>query len=413
MPRLLGPALIVGGILAVLSPAFVYIVGPSAADEGPITIVVLAAIGFFLPAAALSTATPIAAKISVTSLDTTGAIVGQLSALGTAGALFGTFITGFVLVANMPSQPITWFVGIVLVLLGAVATWPWGRASVAVGVIGIALAIVGSSAIAAPCDYETAYSCAIVRTPEDLPSTRALILDTFVNSVVDLDDPSVLVSRYARVVDAVVDASFTGGFDALYVGGGGYTLPRYYDATRGSTATVLEIDDALPGIAEEELGLVDGSWLTTIVGDARIGVRSVDGPFDVVIGDAFSGRSVPWHLTTQEFIAELDSVLTDDGIYVINVIDHPPLEFVRAELRTLAEVFPHVAVVARPGAVAGEFGGNYVLAGGSEPFDAEAIEGRVTDGEVVLVDDDAVAWARGAMLLTDEFAPVDQLLSRP
>ena len=411
--RLLGPVLIVGGILAVVSPAFVYIVGPTVAGEGPITIVVLAAIGFFLPAAVLSTATPIAAKISVTSLDTTGAIVGQLSALGTAGALFGTFFAGFVLIAAMPSQPITWVVGIVLVLLGIVATWPWGRVGAVAGIAAIALAIMGSSAIAAPCDYETAYSCAIVRTPDDSPSTRALILDTFVNSVVDVEDPSVLVTRYSRVVDAVVDASIGGPFDALYIGGGGYTLPQYYDVTRGSTATVLEIDGSLPDIAVEELGLSEGPWLTTIVGDARIGVRSASGPFEVIIGDAFSGRSVPWHLTTQEFIEQLRDRLDPSGVYVLNVIDHPPLAFVRAELRTLAEVFEHVAVVARPGPVAGEFGGNYILAGSAIPFDAAAIAERVTDGEVVLVDDEARAWIGDAMLLTDEFAPVDQLLSRP
>ena len=65
-------------------------------------------------------ATPIAAKLSLGSIEQTGAVVGSLSALGTAGALFGTFVTGFVLIAAMPSQPITWVVGVILVALGAV-----------------------------------------------------------------------------------------------------------------------------------------------------------------------------------------------------------------------------------------------------------------------------------------------------
>lgn len=411
--RLLGPVLIVGGVLAVVSPAVVYVVGPNATSEGPLTIVVLAAIGFFLPAAVLSTVTPIAAKASLDSLDSTGVVVGQLSALGTAGALFGTFVTGFVLIASMPSQPITWVVGAVLVLLGSVLAWSGARTAVVVGVLALSFAVVGASAIAAPCDHETAYSCAIITSPADQPTVKALILDTFVNSVVDTEDPAWLSSRYAQATDAVVSSRFNRSFDALYVGGGGFAIPRYYQATRGSTATVLEIDPALPPIALEELGLVDGPWLTTVTGDARVGVKNSDGPFEVIVGDAFSGRSVPWHLTTEEFIAQLEAVLTEDGIYAINVIDHPPNEFVRAELVTLAQVFDHLALISPQSQLDEIRGGNYILAGSNVPFDREAISGLVTEGEVVLVDSDALSWAVGGMLLTDEFAPTDQLLSRP
>ncbi|WP_367142286.1 fused MFS/spermidine synthase, partial [Moorena sp. SIO1F2] len=44
-----------------------------------------------------------------------------------------------------------------------------------------------------------------------------------------------------------------------------------------------------------------------MTGDARIGlVGQPDDSFDVVIGDAYSGLSVPWHLTTAEFVAEIE-----------------------------------------------------------------------------------------------------------
>ncbi|MGI9667406.1 MAG: fused MFS/spermidine synthase [Acidimicrobiia bacterium] len=411
--RLLGPVLIVGGVLAVVSPAVVYVVGPNATSEGPLTIIALAAIGFFLPAAVLSTVTPIAAKASLSSLESTGVVVGQLSALGTAGALFGTFVTGFVLIASMPSQPITWFVGAVLVLLGSALSWSGMRTAVVVGVLALSFAVVGASAIAAPCDHETAYSCAIITGPNDAPTVKALILDTFVNSVVDTEDPAWLSSRYARAMDAVVASRVDGSFNGLYVGGGGFAMPRYYEATRGSSATVLEIDPALPPIAFDELGLVDGPWLTIVTGDARVGLRSAAGPFEVIVGDAFSGRSVPWHLTTKEFISQLDEVLTPDGVYAINVIAHPPNEFVRAELVTLASVFDHVVLVSPQRQLDGGRGGNYILAGSRTPFDGDRIANLVTDGEVVLVDAEALDWARGGLVLIDEFAPTDQLLSRP
>lgn len=43
--------------------------------------------------------------------------------------------------------------------------------------------------------------------------------------------------------------------------------------------------------------------------------------FDVIYGDAFNDFSVPWHLTTLEFNQLLDSMLAENGIYMINIID--------------------------------------------------------------------------------------------
>jgi spermidine synthase len=414
-PRtLLGPALMVGGVLAVVSPALVNLFGPSVTSEGPVAIVSLAAVGFFLPAAVLSTVTPVAAKLSLSTLEATGSVVGQLSAIGTGGALFGTFVTGFVLIASMPSLPITWVTGGVLVLLGAVLSSSLGRATVVPLAVLLVASVGASAAIGAPCDHETAYSCAIVSTSQEDDSIRLFILDTFVNSVVDVDDPTFIGPRYAFAVDAVVQsAAGAPASDFLFIGGGGFALPRYYAATQGAMATVLEIDSAVPEIAVEELGLDPGTWLRTITGDARIGIRSAEGVFDVVVGDAFSGRSVPWHLTTTEFITDISERLADGGIYVINVIDYPPSSFAKAELSTLAEVFDYVAVVAPASYLAGERGGNIILAGSDTPFDASAISDGVSKGELVVVNEKAIAWANGAAPLTDSFAPTDQLLTRP
>ena len=70
---------------------------------------------------------------------------------------------------------------------------------------------------------------------------------------------------------------------------------------------------------------------------------------DLVVGDAFGGLSVPWQLTTREAVELVDRALADDGVYAVNLIDHPPLGFVRAELATLRRGVPARAA-ARPGA---------------------------------------------------------------
>ena len=54
------------------------------------------------------------------------------------------------------------------------------------------------------------------------------------------------------------------------------------------------------------------------VEDGRLGLtRLAADSQDLVVGDAFGGISVPWHITTQEAVREIDRVLTGDGTYVV------------------------------------------------------------------------------------------------
>src|SRR3712207_3246988 len=104
----------------------------------------------------------------------------------------------------------------------------------------------------------------------------------------------------------------------------------------------------------EQLGLTETDGLRVEVADARVGLEEeAPGGRDLVVGDAFGGLSVPWQLTTVEAMGLVDRALTDDGVYVANLIDLPPLGFVRAELATLQAVFPHVALLARDAVLTG------------------------------------------------------------
>ena len=108
-------------------------------------------------------------------------------------------------------------------------------------------------------------------------------------------------------------------------------------------------------------------------------------------------------------------MLRPDGVYVANLIDHGPLAFARAEVATLAAVFDHVALVGEPADLArtGD-GGNLVAVASDEPIDLAALAARLDErgtGWSVLGGDDLTGWVDGAEVLTDELAPVDQLLT--
>jgi spermidine synthase len=201
------------------------------------------------------------------------------------------------------------------------------------------------------------------------------------------------------------------------VGAGGFTVPRYLAAARpGSQSLVLELDRRVLETAREELGLVTGPDLEVRVGDARLGIEEVpDADRDLVVGDAFGGLAVPWHLTTREFVSEIARVLRPEGIYVVNVIDYPPLGFARAELATLRDVFAHVAFFGPESRVAGTSGGNVILVASNAPIPAREMEAANRargDSDVVITDLDRLdAFIADAPVLTDDFAPVDQLLT--
>jgi spermidine synthase len=247
-----------------------------------------------------------------------------------------------------------------------------------------------------------------------VPGGRTLILNSARHSYVNLHDPRFLEFAYVQWIAAVADSLPAGAIDALHLGGGGFTLPGYLRSTRpGSRQQVVELDGGLVELDKRSLGLVTGPDLRVRVGDARVGLAAQPAAsYDLVVGDAFGYLVVPWHLATKEMIADISRVLRPGGVYAQNVIDYPPNRFIRAELATVAAVFPHVALIAPPRALAGEVGANFVIVASHAPLPLDAIRSRLAGlPEPVTLQPDA-SFAAGARVLTDDFAPVDQLLSR-
>jgi spermidine synthase len=274
-----------------------------------------------------------------------------------------------------------------------------------------------------PCDTESAYYCIAVEVDPNDANGRILILDRLFHARVDLADPTDIEFAYVRRFADAAGPYLDGlgrPIDVLHVGGGGFTFPRYLEATRpGARQTVLELDPRVLAVAREQLGFEPSPTIDVIVGDARRSIERVpDDSVDLVVGDAFGGLAVPWHLTTTEFLDEVSRVLRPGGMYVMNLIDYPPLGFVRAEAATAGRLFERVAVISGRGTLAGESGGNVVLVATADPLDVAAVTARIEtwgeSAETGILSDPAevAAFIGDASVLSDDFAPVDQLLSR-
>ncbi|SFO91297.1 hypothetical protein SAMN05660464_1512 [Geodermatophilus dictyosporus] len=423
--RLIAPLMVAGGALVVAVLPLVRFTGSLLTGTDAGGVLLLAAVAVVVPAALLSAVPPMVVKLQLATLDETGAVVGKLSGIGTLGGIAATFVTGFLLIAVFPSSGILVGTGLVTVVAG-VAVGVLLRRSAAGGAgrvpAGLLLLAVAGSLLAAvaptPCEEETAYHCARVVADPERDGGRVLVLDTLRHSYVDLDDPTHLEFEYVRAIAAVTDAMAPAGepLSALHLGGGGATVPRYLAQVRpGTVSRVLEVDPGVVEIDREQLGLVESADLEVRIGDARVGLGAEAGDTrDLVVGDAFGGLSVPWQLTTVEALGLVDRALTDDGVYVANLIDHPPLGFVRAELATMRQVWPHVLLLARAPVLAGEDGGNLVAVASHRPPDEAALAAALLAQDStwqVASAEEVAALAGDAQVLTDDSAPVDQLLT--
>ena len=417
--RLLGPLLIAGGALTLLAPLIVTLFGPALRGTNPVQIVTLAALAFLAPAVVLSAVSPVVVTLRLDDLSQTGSVVGRLSATATAGALFGTFVTGFVLLASFPTRPIMVGVGATLVAVGASmqSRSAPGRKQASAAVLLSVVIGAGSISVSGPCKIETSYSCVIIESDPLREHGRTLWLDTSKHSYVDVVDPTHLEFRYVKVIaDVVTSLDLPDAPAVMSIGGGGFTLPRWIrDTYPAAIHTVLELDFRLVELAYAELGLQLGDVDEMRIGDARVSIRSVDGPVDLVLADAFGGFVVPWHLTTREFLTDVAATMAPDGVFVMNLIDYPPASFARAEAATALAVFSHVMVIAPPDYFDGGLGGNYVIVASHTPLEPASVAlslgargsiEEIREGEALEV------WIRGARVLTDNFAPVDQLITR-
>lgn len=207
-----------------------------------------------------------------------------------------------------------------------------------------------------------------------------LTVDGAPQSYVDLDEPTHLEFEYARRMGHVLDTLAPPGrpVDAVHLGGGALTLPRYLAVTRpGSRQDVVEADHGLLQLVREHLPLPATADITVHAADARGWLEAAPSDHaDVVIGDVFGGSRVPAHLTSLTYVRAVERVLRADGRYIANLADGTPFTFLRGQLATLAAVFGELALIAEPAVLRGRRFGNILLVAAHREIDVAALTRR-------------------------------------
>lgn len=428
-------------------------------------IVTITTLIFFPPSLVLGMVSPVVVKLTLRDISRTGGLVGKIYALSTLGSILGTFATGFVLVQLLGTRMIVLGVGVVLLAM-AVLFGDLLRVRRAAGPIAAGVLLLGAlvpardatvngcfgggvqpaaeclgrsfadglrAATSSGCLRETSYYC--IKVFDDALASpdhpvRTLVLDHLIHSYNALDDPDYLkygyMQVYAEVADALAQRLPNRDLKVLYIGGGGYTLPRHIEASYPSARQeVIEIDPGVTQTAYEKLGVDPArTRITTYNVDGRLMVnelvRERAGQYDLIIGDAFNDLSIPYHLTTREFDRELKRLLKDDGYYLVLVIDRlRGGKFITAYAETVRSVWPHVQVLSDGGSWEGTAASTYVVAAGQQPLDLARLRQargfgpggrRVTS---IMPADTMERWLADARapVLTDDYAPVDNLIA--
>jgi spermidine synthase len=236
-------------------------------------------------------------------------------------------------------------------------------------------------------------------------------------SAVDLSDPLRLVVPYTRTLFAALFIRPQPS-RVLMVGLGGAGFHRLFAAAfPDALLRTVELDPKVFELCQTRLGFKPTANTPVTLLDGRLFVRRDRSKWDWIILDAFRGGFVPPHLKTAEFYRECAARLDERGVLVSNLHSGSALYY--ADLKTIQSVFPQVVLFETAGR------GNAIVCAVKyrEPAVTNLAAWPATDKLMRppfagRLDLDAIRdehrrlpemAMREALLLTDDFAPVEFL----
>jgi spermidine synthase len=395
---------------------------------------------FFMPSVLLAMVSPWCVRLLVRSVERAGRSAGLLYAISNAGSILGTFATAFFLIPRIGTESIIRWTS--AALLGLALLLAWGGKSRRMGATVLALAL---AVLAAGVFFGAAGEKGIVYEAQSLyhhifvvdqGNVRLLRFDQAVQGGMYLDRPYESAYPYPDYFHLALTMK-DDIKDVLMIGlGAGMAPKRFQRDYPDMRIDVVEIDPEVVKVASKYFGFPGDDNLRVFVKDGRMFLKDTQKKYDLIMVDAYYADAVPFHLTTVEFYELVKQRLKPGGVLASNMIG--ALEGQRSKLfrsmhMTLSRVFPATYVFPldnRPG-TEGRYRNIEVFAvlppessGGEvaparmtrQDFQAKArtlAQSRVTVAGLVRIAGDLYEKAldkEGAVLLTDDHAPVDSLL---
>lgn len=237
---------------------------------------------------------------------------------------------------------------------------------------------------------------------------------------IDTRDPDRIIFPYVKMTFAGLLANATPK-RALMIGLGGGTISNVLiDVFPELEIDLVEVDRAVVKVAREYFDFVENERTQVHVVDGRVFTRRAVAngeKYDLIILDAFTGEYIPEHLMTLEFMEEVASLLTDEGVVVSNTFEGSALY--DYESATYEAAFGPFLNLKMP-----HTGNRVIVATRSTLPDnqtltenARMLQPRFDKYDLVLEDyvarfDRTPDWNPGTRALTDQYSPANLLRSR-
>lgn len=381
---------------------------------------ILSSLILFSPASILSgLVSPYAVRLKIDSVGTSGKTVGNLYAISTIGSIAGTFFAGFFLIPTFGTSNIVFALAITMTVLSLLIYRHDFTAQKSTAVIAFLILIIIPTPLIKPytsadiIDIDTQYNRLWLQEVTDEKTGKPiLIMQTDSRGAqsgrfLDSKEPVFEYMKYYRLAE-YFNPSFS---KSLMLGGAAYTFPSYYlDHYPESTIDVVEIDPGMTEVAKKYFMLDDKNpRLRIIHQDARIFMNNAEEKYDVIFSDVFGSTNIPHQMTTLETAKKMSSILSDDGVALLNVISGIEGKrgmFLRAEIETFKQVFPQVYLLPVQHPNDGEIMQNVILVASKKtaPFSFKSDDEQIQK----LLD---TKWSKpidnDMPILTDDFSPVE------
>ncbi|MBN1336565.1 MAG: fused MFS/spermidine synthase [Deltaproteobacteria bacterium] len=431
--RPLGGLLVASGALLALLPVVArpLMVGTlTLFHHGSLAPILASALGvttlLALPVAVLGACGPVVLHHAVGESEGAGPVAGRIYALGTAGSLAGTYLSGLVLVPMIGTRRTLWTCAAALAAVGVAGVVRRTRAAAVLIVLAVAagaLALPGG--IVKPrrnvvFEDETTYG--LVQVAQDTRARWLTIDEGYAyQSVYPLDGSLALEGVWGWYALAPAFTTTGAPGDVLFLGLAGGSAARAYRALWPEAAlTGVEIDRGVVEAGRRFMALPPE--VRVVTDDARAWLHRDPDRYDVIVLDAFRFPYVPFQLATVECFRAMEARLAKGGVVLVNVgrgddgqgIGRPGdglHDVVDAVAATLAAVFPTVRGADVPGAP------NTILVASRHPPALDVGLAALSLPEDTTATLDRLPPLRpwlpeGVRVLTDDHAPVEWLTDR-
>jgi len=297
---------------------------------------------FVIPAMLLGMVSPFAIKLSTLALGDLGKTAGNLYAISTVGSVVGTLATSFYLIALFRLHLIIIGLGVILLLLGF-SLLPFRPKAL--------LLLFLLSPFAQAGQLVDLSSFKVLETKESL-----------YHYILIGEDKNWRVMQFNRSIQSGISkkdkitsiAPYTDGFHlgfvfvpnakkVLFIGCGGATAPRQFRMLYPKLdIDIVELDPDVVKLAKKYFYLTEDEKLKVYVEDGRVFLNRSKEKYDMIILDAYFAESIPFHLTTKEFMEIAKKHLQPGGVIICNVIGSVSggkSEYPRSQYKTLKRVF--------------------------------------------------------------------------